>query len=187
MRLCTVLFESVSTETTRTHRHLVSLFQEYSQSSCTIGPLWWLIWNTKAPSKTLLTLFYKHYSIRDCSQSNMNKGNVVSRPSTAACNHTTHLSQTGEWMCIECLSSLRASRSFSRCLVLQLRSRHEAQSCRQKSFFSDMISSFREQMFNVPCMHVPLLPLVGAVEWWHLCDLIFITQLYLHEEWWWIK
>lgn len=34
-----------------THRHLLSLFQEHRQASCTKGPLWWLIWTLKTPPK----------------------------------------------------------------------------------------------------------------------------------------
>ncbi len=96
-RLCTVLFEFPSTETTRTHRHPLSPFQEYSQSSCTEGLLWWLIWTLKSYPKHYWFCSMSTINITACSWSSANKGNVAVQH-IRYCLHPNNSSQPDQWM-----------------------------------------------------------------------------------------
>lgn len=85
-------------------------FKEYSQSSCTKGLQWQLITKLKThPKHYWLCSINTSSNITDCTV----RIEQIKCPLLSVCIQTAPLSQSSEWMYIECLICLWAFHSFS--------------------------------------------------------------------------
>lgn len=170
----------MSIETTRTHRHPLSLFQEYSQSSCTKSPLWWLIWTLKTHPKHYQLCSINTSSISDCSRSSMKANASVQNVHWCLCPNSSSQSRLNGWM-LSVWAVYGAFHFFFMLCHAAVKDYSVSTEQCSKSWggkwsscpLNDMITSFvvfilSEHMFlsAVCCLlYVSLLPLVGAVEW----------------------